>query len=74
MDTLTFGAPRFLRHVTDLSFKKSPVTEFEVPKVNSSSFYVMFFFHLNIMATLHYLTGFGGTWTHNGSVHRLMYP
>jgi len=33
MDTLTFGAPRFLRHVTDLSFKKSPVTEFEVPKV-----------------------------------------
>ncbi|EMS54609.1 Flap endonuclease 1-B [Triticum urartu] len=33
MDTLTFGAPRFLRHVTDLSFKKSPVTEFELPKV-----------------------------------------
>uniref|UniRef100_A0ACD6ABK9 Uncharacterized protein n=1 Tax=Avena sativa TaxID=4498 RepID=A0ACD6ABK9_AVESA len=33
MDSLTFGARRFLRHVTDLSFKKSPVTEFEISKV-----------------------------------------
>ncbi|KAM0878812.1 hypothetical protein ACQ4PT_034631 [Festuca glaucescens] len=33
MDSLTFGARRFLRHVTDLSFKKSPVTEFEMSKV-----------------------------------------
>ncbi|GJM97129.1 hypothetical protein PR202_ga14033 [Eleusine coracana subsp. coracana] len=33
MDSLTFGARRFLRHLTDLGFKKSPVTEFEVSKV-----------------------------------------
>ncbi|KAL6636591.1 hypothetical protein ACP70R_024163 [Stipagrostis hirtigluma subsp. patula] len=33
MDSLTFGARRFLRHLTDLSFKKSLVTEFEVSKV-----------------------------------------
>ncbi|KAL6893764.1 hypothetical protein ACP4OV_007862 [Aristida adscensionis] len=33
MDSLTFGARRFLRHLTDLSFKKSPVKEFEVSKV-----------------------------------------
>lgn len=33
MDSLTFGSLRFLRHITDLSFKRSPVTEFEVPKV-----------------------------------------
>lgn len=33
MDSLTFGARRFLRHLTDLGFKKSPVTEFEVSRV-----------------------------------------
>ncbi|CAM0152500.1 unnamed protein product [Urochloa decumbens] len=33
MDSLTFGARRFLRHLTDLGYKKSPVTEFEVSKV-----------------------------------------
>uniref|UniRef100_A0A0D9W124 Flap endonuclease 1 n=1 Tax=Leersia perrieri TaxID=77586 RepID=A0A0D9W124_9ORYZ len=33
MDSLTFGARRFLRHLTDLSFKRSPVIEFEVSKV-----------------------------------------
>ncbi|TVU44299.1 hypothetical protein EJB05_03735 [Eragrostis curvula] len=32
-DSLTFGARRFLRHLTDLGFKKSPVTEFELSKV-----------------------------------------
>ncbi|KAG6520142.1 hypothetical protein ZIOFF_017176 [Zingiber officinale] len=33
MDTLTFGAPRFLRHLMDSSSKKISVMEFEVPKV-----------------------------------------
>ncbi|PUZ36256.1 hypothetical protein GQ55_9G023100 [Panicum hallii var. hallii] len=33
MDSLTFGARRFLRHLTDLGYKKSLVTEFEVSKV-----------------------------------------
>ncbi|KAJ1292878.1 hypothetical protein BS78_01G024000 [Paspalum vaginatum] len=33
MDSLTFGARRFLRHLTDLGYKKSPVIEFEVSKV-----------------------------------------
>ncbi|XP_073106808.1 flap endonuclease 1 isoform X2 [Elaeis guineensis] len=33
MDSLTFGAPRFLRHLMDPSFKKIPVMEFEVSKV-----------------------------------------
>ncbi|RLN40440.1 hypothetical protein C2845_PM01G25020 [Panicum miliaceum] len=32
-DSLTFGARRFLRHLTDLGYRKSPVTEFEVSKV-----------------------------------------
>ncbi|XP_020573483.1 flap endonuclease 1 isoform X2 [Phalaenopsis equestris] len=33
MDSLTFGAPRFLRHLMDPSSKKIPVMEFEVEKV-----------------------------------------
>ncbi|KAI8555311.1 hypothetical protein RHMOL_Rhmol05G0164900 [Rhododendron molle] len=33
MDSLTFGAPRFLRHLMDPSSKKVPVMEFEVSKV-----------------------------------------
>ncbi|KAG8098878.1 hypothetical protein GUJ93_ZPchr0013g36526 [Zizania palustris] len=33
MDSLTFGTRRFLRHLTVLSFKRSPVIEFEVSKV-----------------------------------------
>lgn len=33
MDSLTFGAPRFLRHLMDPSSKKIPVMEFEVGKV-----------------------------------------
>ncbi|XP_072969182.1 flap endonuclease 1-A-like [Typha angustifolia] len=33
MDTLTFGAPRFLRHFMVSSSKKVPVMEFEVSKV-----------------------------------------
>ncbi|XP_074560398.1 flap endonuclease 1-A [Curcuma longa] len=33
MDSLTFGAPRFLRHLMDPSSKKIPVMEFEVPKI-----------------------------------------
>lgn len=34
MDSLTFGAPRFLRHLMDPSSRKIPVMEFEVAKVN----------------------------------------
>ncbi|EOY11791.1 5'-3' exonuclease family protein isoform 1 [Theobroma cacao] len=33
MDSLTFGAPRFLRHLMDPSSRKVPVMEFEVAKV-----------------------------------------
>jgi hypothetical protein len=33
MDSLTFGAPRFLRHLMDPSSKKIPVMGFEVAKV-----------------------------------------
>lgn len=33
MDSLTFGAPRFLRHLMDPSSKKIPVMEFEIAKV-----------------------------------------
>lgn len=33
MDSLTFGAPKFLRHLMDPSSKKVPVMEFEVAKV-----------------------------------------
>ncbi|KAJ4813857.1 Flap endonuclease 1 [Rhynchospora pubera] len=33
MDSLTFGAPRFLRHLMDPSSKKIPVMEFEISKV-----------------------------------------
>ncbi|XP_042471823.1 flap endonuclease 1 isoform X3 [Zingiber officinale] len=33
MDTLTFGAPRFLRYLMDPSSRKIPVMEFEVSKV-----------------------------------------
>jgi hypothetical protein len=35
MDSLTFGAPRFVRHLMDPSSKKIPVMEFEVSKVSS---------------------------------------
>ncbi|OEL33079.1 Flap endonuclease 1, partial [Dichanthelium oligosanthes] len=33
MDSLTFGSPRFLRHLMDPSSKKIPVMEFDVAKV-----------------------------------------
>ncbi|KAK7344312.1 hypothetical protein VNO77_13770 [Canavalia gladiata] len=33
MDSLTFGAPKFLRHLMDPSSKKVPVMEFEVAKI-----------------------------------------
>lgn len=33
MDSLTFGAPRFLRHLMDPSSRKIPVMEFDVSKV-----------------------------------------
>lgn len=33
MDSLTFGAPRFLRHLMDPSSKKIPVMEFDIAKV-----------------------------------------
>ncbi|XP_031403228.1 flap endonuclease 1 isoform X3 [Punica granatum] len=33
MDSLTFGAPRFLRHLMDPSSRKVPVMEFEVSKI-----------------------------------------
>ncbi|XP_042437005.1 flap endonuclease 1-A-like isoform X3 [Zingiber officinale] len=33
MDSLTYGAPRFLRQIMDPSSKKTPVMEFEVSKV-----------------------------------------
>lgn len=33
MDSLTFGAPRFLRHLMDPSSRKVPVMEFEVAKI-----------------------------------------
>ncbi|KAH1229466.1 Flap endonuclease 1 [Glycine max] len=33
MDSLTFGAPKFLRHLMDPSSKKIPVMEFEVAKI-----------------------------------------
>ncbi|GLU00184.1 hypothetical protein SLE2022_175670 [Rubroshorea leprosula] len=32
-DSLTFGAPRFLRHLMDPSSRKVPVMEFEVEKI-----------------------------------------
>ncbi|XP_019427473.1 PREDICTED: flap endonuclease 1-like isoform X3 [Lupinus angustifolius] len=33
MDSLTFGAPKFLRHLMDPSSKKVPVMEFEIEKI-----------------------------------------
>ncbi|KAI3741672.1 hypothetical protein L1987_59346 [Smallanthus sonchifolius] len=33
MDSLTFGAPKFLRHLMDPSSRKTPVMEFDVSKV-----------------------------------------
>lgn len=33
MDSLTFGAPRFLRHLMDPSSRKIPVMEFEISKI-----------------------------------------
>jgi flap endonuclease-1 len=33
MDSLTFGAPKFLRHLMDPSSRKIPVMEFEVAKI-----------------------------------------
>lgn len=33
MDSLTFGAPRFIRHLMDPSSKRIPVMEFEIEKV-----------------------------------------
>jgi len=62
MDSLTFGARRFLRHLTDLGYKKSPVTEFEVSKVASHLFSLCSFILLSILVSLYDFPGFGGTW------------
>ena len=47
MDSLTFGAPRFLRHLMDPSSRKIPVMEFEVAKVlmNSNSDTIGYYIH-----------------------------
>lgn len=39
MDSLTFGAPVFLRHLMDPSTRKIPVMEFEVSKVVSTYYF-----------------------------------
>lgn len=33
MDSLAFGAPRFLRHLMDPTSKRTPVVEYEVSRV-----------------------------------------
>lgn len=50
MDSLTFGAPRFLRHLMDPSSKKVPVMEFEVSKVLGECVH-----HLQLILTLEIL-------------------
>ena len=50
MDSLTFGTPRFVRHLMDPSSKKIPVMEFEVAKVSSVVFGLKF---ILILYTLH---------------------
>jgi flap endonuclease-1 len=59
MDSLTFGARRFLRHLTDLGYKKSLVTEFEVSKVASHAFSLSSFILLSILVIVYDFPGFG---------------
>ncbi|KAL0828233.1 hypothetical protein Bca101_051911 [Brassica carinata] len=49
MDSLTFGAPKFLRHLMDPSSRKIPVMEFEVAKVYPRLSYTL---HLKILEDL----------------------
>lgn len=37
MDSLTFGAPKFLRHLMEPTSRKLPVVEFDVSKVKQSA-------------------------------------
>lgn len=53
MDSLTFGASRFVRHLMDPSSKKIPVMEFEVAKVSSVVFGLKF---IIVLYTLHQIS------------------
>ncbi|KAG2284125.1 hypothetical protein Bca52824_055345 [Brassica carinata] len=49
MDSITFGAPKFLRHLMDPSSRKIPVMEFDVAKVYPRLSYTL---HLKILEDL----------------------
>jgi flap endonuclease-1 len=39
MDSLTFGAPKFIRHLMEPASRKLPVVEFEIAKVGNFSLF-----------------------------------
>ena len=67
MDSLTFGAPKFLRHLMDPSSKKIPVMEFEVAKVHYGPLHSLYFGSIAVMPYLFFL-GSGAVRTHHGAV------
>lgn len=73
MDSLTFGAPKFLRHLMDPSSKKIPVMEIEVGKVlmTLEKIYLVNYyeFHFYYLLMNFFFSGTRGPGTHNGSIH-----
>lgn len=55
MDSLTFGASRFLRHLMDPSSKKIPVMEFDISQVKWSWTLSIFFVDVKYIIYIAYL-------------------
>ena len=68
MDSLTFGSPRFLRHLMDPSSRKIPVMEFEVAKVICLHLIWLFAF-VTIHQIICFILDFGRAEPHHGSIY-----
>ena len=68
MDSLTFGATRFVRHLMDPSSRKIPVMEFEVAKVCSimlSISFILILYTLNQISYCRFLRSLNSLWTNS---------
>lgn len=68
MDSLTFGAPRFLRHLMDPSSRKVPVMEFEVAKVLLVTLICLHTLFIPCLDN-YVVSDFGGAKSYYGSIH-----
>lgn len=63
MDSLTFGAPKFLRHLMDPSSRKIPVMEFEVSKVLRTVYTRQIYWYIHPLFLQWFCFRFWRNWT-----------